>query len=86
VGRGVHEVDVVGDVDPVQRDVGEQLADAQLLQLQVVLLQQAPVRAHRVYDPSHFQIFFKLNNKPYHPSHHTHYISPSFPTALFSIK
>lgn len=28
---GVHEVDIVGDVDPVKGDVGEQFADAQLL-------------------------------------------------------
>jgi hypothetical protein len=41
--EGVHEVDVVGYVDPVEGDVVEKFADAELLEVGVLLLEEAAV-------------------------------------------
>jgi hypothetical protein len=35
----VHETDVVGDIDPVQRNVGEKVFDSQLLEVVIFFLE-----------------------------------------------
>lgn len=55
--RGVHEVDVVGDVDPVEGDVREQFGDAEGFQFVVVFVQQTAVGADGVDHSCHLNIF-----------------------------
>ena len=57
MGGWVHEVDVVGDVDPVQGDVGEQFPHAYFLEVSILLGQKAPVCGYGVDYSCHSNIF-----------------------------
>jgi hypothetical protein len=51
------EVNIVGDVDPVQGDVRQQFAHSDLFELVVFLLKESPVCRHCVDHSSHSNIF-----------------------------
>ena len=59
----VHEIDVIGDVDPVESDVREQLADSDLFKIAVLFLQETAVGSDCVYHSCHFKYFLNYNKE-----------------------
>ena len=57
MGKKVHEVDVVSNVDPVQGDVCQQFSHTDLLKIVVLFLEQTAVGGDCVDDSGHLNIF-----------------------------
>jgi len=57
INNELHEIDVISNIYPVQRNVRDQFLDSQFFKFIVIFLQETAIGTYRIYYSSHLNIF-----------------------------